>query len=262
MDMIYSNIEIDFTLLNGIVLIPSTVDTEHGYLIFDTGAMKTALHKKYFSNVQGKELEVAKFNGDIKSEQTDTASEVTIHSLSFSDVALTDRSAMLMDLSYVEDSLSAFDPDVRILGTMGIDIISGFSVIMDYEKGRIVLNPSCRFAKYTCVPMKTEPQPIIDIEISGEKYSFVLDTGANTCLLGAALQNRLTVQPVKDDPGIFMIPSLSLQGHSYSDVVSVFADISAIQSQISVDGIIGYQILLSQRTYFDFSNQRLYLEQA
>lgn len=260
--MMYSNIEIDFKLLNGIVLIPAAVNTERGYLIFDTGAMETALHKKYFSDVQGKELEIAKFNGNIKSEQSETASEIKIHSISFSDVALTDRDVILMDLSYVEDSLSAFDPDVRILGTMGIDIIGGFSVVMDYEKCRIVLNPSCGFAKYTYVPMKTEPQPIIDIEICGEQYSFVLDTGANTCLLGASLQNRLTVQPTEDDPNVFVIPSLSLHGRSYSGVLSVFADISAIQSKVPVDGIIGYQILSSQRAYFDFSNQKLYLEEA
>lgn len=262
MDIIYSNIEIDFKLLNGIALIPATVNTEHGYMIFDTGAMKTALHKKYFSNVQGKELEIAKFNGNIQSEQSDTATEVTIHSLSFSDITLTDCAAMLMDLSYVEDSLSAFDPDVRILGTMGIDIIGGFSVITDYGNSRIVLNPSCGFSKYTCVPMKTDPLPIIDVEICGEQYSFVLDTGANTCLLGAALQNRLNVQPMEDNPNVFVIPSLTLQSHSYSGVLSVFADISAIQSQVPVDGIIGYQILSSQRAYFDFSNQKLYLEQA
>ena len=107
METIYSNLEIDFKLLRGIILVQATVNDEQGYLAFDTGAMQTALHKKYFSDIQGKELEIAKFSEGMKS---DTATETTIRSLSFSGFTLTDCNVMLMDLSYVEDTLAAFDP--------------------------------------------------------------------------------------------------------------------------------------------------------
>lgn len=259
MEIIYSNIEIDFKLLNGIVLVPAAVNDEQGYLAFDTGAMQTALHKKYFSGLQGKELKIAKFSGEM---ENDTATEVKIRSLSFSKVTLTDYDVMLMDLSYVEDSLAAEDSSLRLLGTMGIDIIHNFSVMIDYERNKITLNPSSRFDRYTCVPMWMEALPVIEIEIGKERYRFVLDTGANTCLLGTALQDRLPVQPVEDTPNIFNILSLSLQQRSYSSIMSVFADISAIQNKVSVDGVIGYQILSPQRSYFDFSDQKLYLEEV
>lgn len=255
----YSNIEVGFMLLNGIVLIPATVNDAQGHLIFDTGAMKTALHKKYFSDIEGKELEIAKFSGEMKS---DTATEITIRSLSFSGVTLTDCNAMLMDLSYVENSLAAFDPSVRILGTMGIDIIRHFTVMMDYGQNKITLNPLCGFEKFTCVPLQMDALPVVGIEIDGEPYRFVLDTGANACLLGAALQGRFPVQPVDGAPNIFQIPSVSLQNRRYSNLVSVFTDISAIQSKVSVDGVIGYQILSAQPSYFDFTNQKLYLMEA
>lgn len=154
--MPYSNIEIYFKLLNGIVLVPAVVNDEQGYLIFDTGAMKTGLHKKYFSDIQGKELEIAKFSGEMAN---DTATEITIGSLSFSGVTLTDCNGMLMDLSYVEDSLSAFDPSLRLLGTMGIDIIQNFSVMIDYGETKITLNPLGGFDKSTCVPLQMEALP-------------------------------------------------------------------------------------------------------
>lgn len=259
METIYSDIEINFKLVNGIVLVPTVVNDEQGYMIFDTGAMKTALHKKHFSSIQGKELEIAKFSGEMES---DTATEITIHSLSFSSVTLTDYNAMLMDLSYVEDSLTAFDSSVRLLGTMGIDIIHNFSTMMDYGENRITLNSLCGFDKYTCVPLQMLALPVVEIEIGGEQYSFVLDTGANTCLLGTALQDRLHVLPVDGAPNVFNIPSVSLQNRPYSNVVSVFTDITAIQNEVSVDGVIGYQILSPQRSYFDFSNQKLYLEEC
>lgn len=255
----YSNIEIDFMLLNGIVLIPATVNDAQGHLIFDTGAMKTALHKKYFPGIEGKDLEIAKFSGEMKS---DTATEITIRSLSFSGVTRTDCNAMLMDLSYVENSLAAFDPSVRILGTMGIDIIRHFTVMMDYGKNKITLNPLRGFEKSVCVPLRLDVLPVVEIEIGGEPYRFVLDTGANACLLGAALQGRLPVLPVDGAPNIFQISSVSLQNRRYSNIVSVFTDISAIQSKVSVDGVIGYQILSAQPSYFDFPNQKLYLMEA
>ena len=167
-----------------------------------------------------------------------------------------------MDLSYVEDRLAAFDPSLRLLGTMGIDIIRHFSVMLDYQEGKITLNPSGGFDRYTCVPLRMEALPVVEIEIGGEPYRFVLDTGANTCLLGSALQDRLPVQAVEGTPNVFHLSSISLQNHQYRDIASVFADISAIQSKVSVDGVIGYQILSSQRSYFDFSNEKLYLEEV
>lgn len=259
METIYSNVEIDFKLVNGIVLVQASVNGEQGYLIFDTGAMKTGLHRKYFSDIQGKELEIAKFNGEMES---DTAMEITVRSLSFSNVTLTDCNAMLMDLSYVEDSLAAFDSSVRLLGTMGIDIISNFLVMIDYGENKITLNPVCRFDKYTCVPLQMEALPVVEVEISGEQYRFVLDTGANTCLLEPALQGRLPVQPMEGSPNVFNISSVSLQNRPYSNIVSVFADISAIQNKVSVEGVIGYQILSPQRSYFDFPSGKLYLEEV
>ena len=259
METAYSNIEVDFKLLNGIALVSAVVKGEQGYLIFDTGAMKTGLHRKYFSDMQGKELEIAKFSGEMAN---DTATEITVSSLSFSGVTLTDQKAMLMDLSYVEDSLRAFDPSLRLLGTMGIDIIRNFAVMMDYGENKITLNPLCGFDKSTCVPLQMEALPVVEAEIYGERYRFVLDTGANTCLLGTALQDRFPVQPVEDAPNVFKISSVSLQNRPYSDVLSVFTDISAIQSKVSVEGVIGYHILSAQRSYFDFSNQKLYLEEV
>ena len=253
----YSNVEVSFKLLNGIVLVPASVNDEQGYLIFDTGAMKTALNKKHFPDLQGKELEIAKFNGEMKS---DTAAEIAIRSLSFSSITLTDCAAMLMDLAYVEDSLAAFDSSVRLLGTMGIDVIRQFSVMLDYGSSKITLNPFHGLEQSTCVPMKIEALPVIEIAIDGEPYRFVLDTGANTCLLGAALQGRFPVQPVEGAPNVYSISSVAVQGRSYTNIVSVFADISAIQSKVAVDGVIGYHLLSPQRSYFDFAHQKLYLE--
>lgn len=259
MDASYSQIEIDFKLVSGIVLVPAAVNEAQGYLAFDTGAMQTALHQKHFPGLEGKVLEIAKFNDGVKS---DTATETTIRSLSFADVTLTDCPAMLMDLSYVEDSLATLEPGLRLLGTMGIDIIRRFSVLLDYGRQKLILNPACGLERSTRVPLRMEALPVVDADIDGEPHRFVLDTGANTCLLDATLRDSLPVQPVEGAPNVFRLSSLSLQGRPYSSIVSVFADLTAIQKKVPVDGVIGYAVLSPQRSYLDFANQALYLEEA
>ncbi|MCH5163751.1 MAG: retropepsin-like domain-containing protein [Clostridiales bacterium] len=259
METKYSNVEINFKLVEGIILIPATVNDEQGYLAFDTGAMQTALHKKYYSDIQGNELEISKYSEGVKRE---TVTGSTIRSISFSDITLTDHNAIIMDLSYVEDPLAAADPSIRFLGTMGIDIIRNFSVILDYKNSKIILNPLCGFDKYTCVPLQMKELLVVEIEIGGKQYNFNLDTGANTCLLDARLIDQLPVQPVDNEPNVFNLSTLSLNNRTYSNVKSVFADFSAFRGEEHVDGIIGYHILSPQRSYFDFSNQKLYLEEV
>ena len=259
MDAGHSHIEIDFKLVSGIILVPAAVNDEQGYLAFDTGAMQTALHQKHFPGLQGKTLEIAKFNDGVKS---DTATETTIRSLTFAGVTIIDHPAMLMDLSYVEDSLAAFEPGLCLLGTMGIDIIRDFSVLLDYGQQKIILNPACGLERSTRIPLRMEALPVVDADIDGESHRFVLDTGANTCLLDAALQGRLPVQPMEGAPNVVQLAAISLRERSYHNVVSVFGDLTAIQKKVPVDGVIGYAVLSPQRSYLDFANQALYLEEA
>lgn len=101
--------------------------------------------------------------------------------------------------------------------------------------------------------------PVISLKIADEPYKFVLDTGANTCLLSSELVDKVTVSPLQDSPGVYVIPKIKVGTHEYRDVNAVFTDISHIRAKVDADGVIGSQILSEQRSLLDFANNALYL---
>jgi hypothetical protein len=48
--------------------------------------------------------------------------------------------------------------------------------------------------------------------------------------------------------------------NDYKSITATISDISAIQKRVSVDGVIGYQILSPQRSVLDFKNNRIIME--
>lgn len=168
---------------------------------------------------------------------------------------------LLMDLMYVEKELKTVDPEIRFLGTMGIDVIRDYTVLLDYEKQEIVLDPEqTDFASQRVAPMRLEKLPIIPVEMNGETMDFVLDTGASVCLLGERFRTMPGLTPVPDMPNVMMLPALTVAGKPYAQLMAVLSDITPIQQKVPVEGVIGYQVLSPQRSLLDFRGQRLLLE--
>jgi hypothetical protein len=80
-------------------------------------------------------------------------------------------------------------PDLKFLGTLGIDAIKIYTVLLDYSTDEIILNPEHDFENQTVIPMKTENLPVIEVEAANRTCNFVLDTGASVCLLGQSFQD-------------------------------------------------------------------------
>ena len=234
-------------IVAGIVLVEAQAEGQQGFLAFDTGAMQTGLNTKYFSGLSGKAREVAKFSGGL---QDASAMDAVAERIAFSGVSVEDWPVLLMDFSYVEDSLRPLFPELRFLGTLGIDIIRSFSVLMDYPKERLVLDPAAPGRPALEVPLELGDLPVVEVTIDGAAYSFVLDTGANTCLLGEELREKVHTAP-SDTPGLMTIPSLAVQGRSFENVPAVFSDLAALQEKVAVQGVIGFSILSPQVSLLD-----------
>ena len=246
-----------FRLVKGIMLIPATADGQEGYFAFDTGAMQTAVNRAYFPELQGNTIEIAKFTEGVKKTN---AEEGMLTSLNVAGIAR-EQLPVLMDLMYVEKELRTVDPEIRFLGTMGIDVIQAYNVLLDYEKQEIVLDPEqTDFASQRVAPMRLEKLPIIPVEIGGETMDFVLDTGASVCLLGERFRTMPGLTPVPDMPNVMMLPALTVAGKPYAQLMAVLSDITPIQQKVPVEGVIGYQVLSPQRSLLDFRGQRLLLE--
>ena len=240
------------------MLLPATADGKEGYFAFDTGAMQTAMNRAYFPELQGNTIEIAKFTEGVKKTN---AEEGMLTSLNVAGIAREQLPVLLMDLMYVEKELRTVDPEIRFLGTMGIDVIQAYNVLLDYEKQEIVLDPEqTDFASQRVAPMRLEKLPIIPVEIGGETMDFVLDTGASVCLLGERFRTMPGLTPVPDMPNVMMLPALTVAGKPYAQLMAVLSDITPIQQKVPVEGVIGYQVLSPQRSLLDFRGQRLLLE--
>lgn len=249
--------KIPYKLASGIMLIPMMANDQEGYFAFDTGAMQTAVNKEYFSGMKGERIDIIKFSDDIKEGVADKGILNTLH---FSDMERTNLPVLIMDLMYVEKALKTIIPDLKLLGTLGIDVIGDYTVLLDYNMSEIILDPEQKFENQVAIPMQYEKLPVIEIEVIDRMYNFVLDTGANTCLLGQEFLNHPQLTPVSETSKVVNIPFVRLAGNEYPDIVAIISDISSIRKRVPVEGVIGYQILSQQRSILDFKNKKLIFE--
>lgn len=250
-------IKIPFKLADGIILISATANGKAGYFAFDTGAMQTAVNKAHFPEMQGEQIQIAKFTEGV---QEASAAEGTFGTLRFSEIELSDLPVLIMDLMYVENALKDVMPDFIFLGTLGIDVIRNYTVLLDYQASEIILDPEHGFENQETIPMSCNKLPIIQVEAAGQVCDFVLDTGASFCLLGQGFQDIPQLLPSPETPNIVTVPVVRVGAREYKDITATVTNISAIQKKVPVEGVIGYQVLSPQRSILDFKNDRLLLE--
>ena len=251
--------KIPFKLVAGIMLIPVTANEKEGFFAFDTGAVQTAVNKAHFQKIQGECTDIAKYSEGVKKA---SAAKGILNTLRFSDVECSNMPVLIMDLMYVENALKAAMPDVKFLGTLGIDVIRNYTVLLDYNTTEIILDPEYDFESQLMIPMRYVNLPVIEVEVANRTCDFVLDTGANTCLLGQSFQNAPQLIPASKTPNIVTAPVVRVGENKYENITSVISDISAIKKKVPVEGVIGYQVLSPQRSVLDFKNHMLIMEKT
>ncbi len=252
-------LKLPYQLVNGIMLISVTANGKEGFFAFDTGAMQTAVNKAHFPELQGKHMNIAKFSKGVKESD---AEEGILNELRFSGVERSDMPVLIMDLMYVENALKPAMPDVKFLGTLGIDVIRNYTVLLDYNAPEIILDPEQGFENQTAIPMKCEKLPVIKVEAVSRTCDFVLDTGASICLLGQSFQEAPQLIPASETPHMVTIPAVRVGENEYKNITATISNISAIQKRVPVEGVIGYQVLSPQRSILDFEKQRLIMEKG
>lgn len=252
-------INIPYELVNGIMLLPVMANGKEGFFAFDTGAMQTAVNKAYFPEMHGEHIDIAKFSEGVKKA---SAAEGILNTLRFSDIERSNMPVLIMDLMYVENALKAAMPNLRFLGTLGIDVIRNYTVLLDYHAAEIILDPEHGFENQTVIPMRNEKLPVIEVEAANRICDFVLDTGASICLLGQSFQDAPQLIPVSETPKIVTIPAVRIGENEYEGITAAVSDISAIKKEVPVEGVIGYQVLSPQRSVLDFKNNQLIMEKV
>ena len=248
--------KIKFILENGIILIPGKVNDVLGYFIFDTGSMKTAINKAYFK-LDGEEINVCKF---VDSVVEDGASISKIQNILIDDLSFEDIDVLNIDLKYAEDVLRFFISDLVLLGTMGIELISSYNILIDYENQEMILNPIYVEEEYSKIDFNYDGIITINVTINNHDFIFMLDSGSNACLINQEIQELISDVLVHEENNIYTITSLEIGEHSFEDLISVICDIGTLKEKKEIDGVIGYEILKDNNIILDFQNKKLLIK--
>jgi len=238
--------KIPFELVGGIIMLDVSVNGKDGKMAFDTGAMQTCLNKNHFDDFEGEAKEVSKFDGEVKSETTVKGKcDIKCHEWKLAETPI-----ILLDMNYVEKPLKSAKPDLVFLGTLGIDVIRSHTVLLDYAASQLIFDEA-GLENAEEYEMNAEVLPVISVSVGEEKYKFVLDTGANTCMLDDSFRQK-SYTALNEAAGVVQIPSVSALGGEYSNLMAVITNMAAIKAKVDVSGVIGYQVLKDCTSYFDF----------
>lgn len=247
---------IKFNPLAGLVLVKGRADGVEGLFAFDIGAMQTTLNKKYFSGFEGKSAEVAVFD---KGMSDRSAAEIVLGKFEVGDISASDFPAMLVDMSYVENALRAVDPEICFYGSVGLDFFGKAPILLDYGRCEMTVDPDVDLRTAERIPLNIGAFSTVSVGLDDGAHKFVLDTGANTCILSAELSGKIAASPLEGSPGVYVLPKITVGARSFCNINAAFADISQIRAKAEVDGVIGGQILSAQPSLIDFSAGALYL---
>lgn len=106
----------------------------------------------------------------------------------------------------------------------------------------------------------------VPVQINGEIYSFIFDTGAEGCAIRSDLIDELNASWVKEEPlydshnnesmqSIYKLDSVQLGNKTFNDVHMLSFPNNPIFTCLEIDGIIGVNIIEQCKWIFDFGNE-------
>jgi hypothetical protein len=177
------HIEIPFKLYGDytIVVRGSVGDRHNLHFLIDTGSSSTVVDSLF-----ARTLPLAKSSRKIAAfARLVTTEEVVLPSLDLGPLHVTLLPAVVRDLSYFQDSLSAH---VDVI--LGIDVLSCTSFIVDYEPRKLIFGPVERLSNSVpCDPRS--PYPTVALRLGNRVVRVLVYRGAGTRPLREATRGTL-----------------------------------------------------------------------
>ena len=275
-----SSISIPFSRAGNLILIRAKADTTEGNFILDTGCPHLVLNLTYFRDYP---LQTAtEERGGI------TGASFTVNQTQIADFSLGGNShyrisADVLNLGNIENSKG-----IKVLGLIGLQLLSKFEMIIDYETYRIYLRKASKkeppgnmhplladTSTYHVVPITlTDNRIMVNTLIAGKKIRLIIDSGAETNLLDSRLPDK-----VFEQVSITGRSTLMGAGNTKIDVLRGDLNSLTLGRQVleglpvlitnlektcfayggCVDGILGFDILSLRRIGFNFVTNKMYI---
>lgn len=261
----YGNISIPFELINGLIIVEAEINGAAGSYIIDSGSNGILLNgSSQESNVSYQTL-----------TSTLEGSETKIESFKVGDFEVNELHGFSTDLSNLEVYL-----DKSIAGILGCSIFTPNSILFDFSASTMIISEQDSKA------IETEgfanlsfdiidDLPIVELNIQGEDYTFILDSGASSHFVDADLLDTHSdiLEPTGVQKSIVTAGGKDQMAKEYflhnikigdsSTTLSAFEkDFSLVSSTLGKDisGLLSLSKLSSGLVYIDLKSNKLFYE--
>lgn len=266
-------ISIPMEILDGLIIVTAKLDGFERKFILDSGAPTLYLNSRYFANDSIISISSAKgVNSSISGQDA-----IRVKSFDFHGIKICNTDFVMSDLSHLLEK-------EEIYGLIGYQTIKDYDWLFDYANKTLTLIKPDKTDDYISkmqyttyeIPLKmaseTSHIPFVEAKIDKTEVALGIDCGASVNLLDTALFDKLkndlnnittteltgaSVQKTKVQE--VSVKSLTIGKKLFENVPTVFNDMNHLNSQWenNIDGLIGYEILSSQKTLVSIKNKKI-----
>jgi len=173
----YANISVPFELINGLIIVEAEINGTAGNYIIDSGSNGILLN----GSIEASEVSFQTLNSILE------GSETKIESFKVGDFEVSELQGFSTDLSNLEIYL-----DRSIAGILGCSIFTPNSITFDFTNSKLIISEqdsqSFDLNNFKNLSFEVvEDLPITELNIGGETYAFILDSGASSHFIDAEL---------------------------------------------------------------------------
>lgn len=250
------SLTLPFKLFDDCPCITGTMNGKLCRFLFDSGAQSMTINANRF-NTDGLEESggVRGLSGAVKSHY------VVVDDLSFGPWKISGLEAMTMDMTHLEEEVGS-----EIHGILGFREMIYFDWMVDYKRSELNLWDRFPRNEYEIIG-KTRlifrhHFATVEMEIQGEPYRFIVDTGCETNCIDHNLIDKMGINradleeeklasasPDKIDTLVGTLDNFQVAGLDFGPSEAKFMDMSGLQAQFGpLAGITGYPLLKKFRT--------------
>ncbi len=276
---VYTNpntVHIPFKMVGRLIAVEAQVDTISGTFIFDTGAERLLLNKRYFDGYHG----AANLTAMGNTGAIEVVKHQWVDSLLWDNLVFGKVHANVLDLSHIEQRKK-----IRLIGIIGYDVFKDFEVLIDFQLMQLVLSKVDKKGNrldqqafteipYDSVDFKLHRHIIIlRTEIDGITLKFSLDSGAELNLIDRRVKRRVLdhfeiVKRVKmlgtGRKSIEVLAGNLLHvkcGNQENEGMrTLLTNLSEMNEafKTGLDGVMGYEFLAPRRTLINYKKKKLF----
>lgn len=261
--------EIPFDLVNGMILVEASINTQTAYFILDTGAPMLVINERN-NDKKGKSELASSCSGTL------TVGSITIDHFNWGDLKKENIEALTVDLSHLEKAVSR-----PIRGLIGFQIFKDQEIYIDFPRQRILLlDPQKNLLHRAATPLEIssfsmfDHLPILQLNIGNQLFHFGIDTGSETNLIDhcatknidASLLDTLKKEEIQGlDQKVNIVPviqmaetklgQLSLKAQPY--LVTELCHLKNINGS-KLDGLLGYDFFNDLKISINYPKKEIY----